>query len=93
MRLWFLALVLSAVVSLVPFVHGLRQGRGAIGCGISLMLLLLAPLAVALEPSYIGLFRPWLECGTLTRTPVIVGIAPLLLLAGAAVLTLATREK
>jgi len=93
MRLWFLGLVLSAAVSLVPFVQGMRHERGAIGCGISLMLLLLAPLAVALEPFYIGLFRPWLECGTLTRIPIIVGIAPLLLLAGAAVLTLTPREK
>ena len=93
MRLWFLGFVLCAAVSLVPFVYAMRHGRGAMGCGISLVLLLLAPLAVALEPFYVGLFRPWLECGSLTRIPIIVGLAPLLILAGAALLTFTTREK
>jgi len=81
--LWSTALFVSAVVALAPLAYGLRRGQGALGCGGSVALLLVVPLVVALEPFYIGLLRPLLDCGSLTRVPVIVGTAPALIAAGA----------
>ena len=88
-----LALLLSEVAALVPFAVGLRRGSGALGCGISTALALVAPLVVVAEPVYIDSFRPLLECGSVTRVPTIVGIAPLLVLIGASALALIARER
>jgi hypothetical protein len=81
--LWSASLFASIGVALVPFLVGLRFGQGALGCGGSVALGLLVPLLVALEPFYIGVLRPLLDCGSLTRVPVIVGTPPLLLALGA----------
>ena len=89
-HLWFFGFLLSLVVALVPFVLALRKGNGALGCGSSLALGLLAPLVAGLEPSYIGIVRPLLDCGSITRVPVIIGAAPLLVLVGAILLVLLT---
>ena len=79
-------------MALLPFVYGLRVGSGALGCGGSVALGLLVPLVVALEPFYIGLLRPLLDCGSLTRIPVIVGTPPALIFAGAVAFVVLMRR-
>ncbi|HKW78522.1 MAG TPA: hypothetical protein VJQ09_05425 [Candidatus Limnocylindria bacterium] len=90
--LWSLSLFISVAVALLPFAYGSRRGQGALGCGGSVLLGLLVPLIVTLEPFYIGLFRPLLDCGSLTRIPVILLTAPALVLVGALMLILMMRR-
>ena len=90
--LWSASLFLSIGVALVPFLSGLRRGQGAFGCGGSLALGLVVPLVVTLEPFYIGLFRPLLDCGSVTRLPVILGTAPVLIGLGALAFLLLMRR-
>jgi hypothetical protein len=90
--LWSASLFVSVGVALVPFLVGLRFGQGALGCGGSVALGLLVPILVALEPFYIGALRLLLDCGSVTRMPVIVGTPPVILALGAVALLVLMRR-
>ena len=90
--LWSASLFLAVGVALVPYALALRRGQGALGCGASLALGLLVPLVVTLEPFYIGVLRPLLDCGSLTRVPTIIGTAPAVIAVGALALLLLLRR-
>jgi hypothetical protein len=90
--LWSASLLVSIGVAFVPFLVGLRSRQGALGCGGSVALGLIVPLAVALEPFYIGALRSLLDCGSLTRVPVIVGTPPAIIALGASALLIVMRQ-
>jgi len=90
-KLLFAGLPLIFLVALLPVVYSSRRGQTALGCGGALVIGLLTPIVVALEPFYIGFARPLLDCDSLTRVPLIVGAAPLLLLVVAGAMMLLIR--
>lgn len=89
--LWSLAL--SEATAFVPTVVAWRRGDASLGCGLSLLLGLVAILLVVMEPFYAESFGSLLDCFTRTRPIVIVGVPPVLTLCAAAVSLVLTLRR
>jgi hypothetical protein len=88
--LW--SLVLSELSALVPTIVAWRRGNLPLGCGLSLLLGLVALLLVAMEPFYAESFGSLLDCFMPTRPVIIIGLPPALTLVAAGISLLAVRR-